>query len=180
MDIMGHFPMATSEWKCLLVAVNYFSKWLEAKPLAKITEHMVMKFVWKNIICRFGIPRWIVSDNGRQFAGQRLREWCEGYGIQQAFTSMAYLQSNGQAKVTNREILQVLRARLDHMGELVVKDRSRMLQFVQGLDGYLQVKIAGFGNSSYIEALDIAFMIKSAQQRTIANKKRKQNDRTSG
>ena len=55
-----------------------------------------------------------------------------------------------------------------------------MLQFVQGLDGHLQVKIVGFGSSSYTEALDRALMIESAHQRVNAYKKRKQIDRTSG
>ncbi|XP_042380129.1 uncharacterized protein LOC121972539 [Zingiber officinale] len=50
------------------------------------------------------------------FVSQELKEWCEGYGIQQAFTSVAYPQSNGQTEVANREILRILRARLDHMG----------------------------------------------------------------
>ncbi|XP_042401755.1 pinin-like isoform X2 [Zingiber officinale] len=64
--------------------------------------------------------------------------------------------------------------------ELVVEDRSRMLQFVQGLDGHLQVNIAGFGNLSYIETLDRVLMIEAAQQRVNADKKKKQTDRTSG
>ncbi|XP_042472461.1 uncharacterized protein LOC122055144 [Zingiber officinale] len=69
-----------------------------------------------NIIYRFGIPHRLVLDNGRQFTGQELKEWCEGYGVQQAFTSVVYLQSNGQAEVINREILIILHVRLDHMG----------------------------------------------------------------
>ncbi|XP_042467380.1 uncharacterized protein LOC122050551 [Zingiber officinale] len=77
---------------------------------------MIIKFVWQNIICWFGIPRRLVSDNRRQFVGQWLKEWCEGYDIQQVFTSMAYPQSNRQAKVANREILRVLHAQLDHIG----------------------------------------------------------------
>ncbi|XP_042410036.1 uncharacterized protein LOC121999416 [Zingiber officinale] len=81
MDIVGSFPMAIGQRKFLLVVVDYFSKWVEAKPLAKITEQMVKKFIWQHIICQFGIPRWLMSDNGRQFIGQQLREWCEGYGI---------------------------------------------------------------------------------------------------
>ncbi|XP_042387772.1 uncharacterized protein Rv2082-like [Zingiber officinale] len=64
--------------------------------------------------------------------------------------------------------------------ELVAEDRYRMLQFVQGLDGHIQVKIAGFGNSSYIEALDRALMIESTQQRANMDKDRKQTDRISG
>ncbi|XP_042441455.1 uncharacterized protein LOC122026808 [Zingiber officinale] len=79
-------------------------------------EQMVKKFIWQHIICRFGIPRCLVSDNERQFIGQELREWCEGYGIQKHFTSVAYPQSNGQVEVANREILRILRVRLDHIG----------------------------------------------------------------
>ncbi|XP_042460140.1 uncharacterized protein LOC122043594 [Zingiber officinale] len=52
----------------------------------------------------------------KQFIGGKLKEWCEEYGIQQTFTSVAYPQSNGQAEVTNQEILRILRARLDHIG----------------------------------------------------------------
>ncbi|XP_042374422.1 uncharacterized protein LOC121967951 [Zingiber officinale] len=77
---------------------------------------MVKKFIWQHIICRFDIPRRLISDNGRQFTGQQLKEWCEGYDIQQTFTSIAYSHSNGQAEVANRKILRVLRARLDHVG----------------------------------------------------------------
>ncbi|XP_042386506.1 uncharacterized protein LOC121978195 [Zingiber officinale] len=50
------------------------------------------------------------------FVGQELQEWCEGYGIDQHFTSVAYPQSNGQAEVANREILRILRVQLDHLG----------------------------------------------------------------
>ncbi|XP_042386494.1 CASP-like protein 4A1 [Zingiber officinale] len=64
--------------------------------------------------------------------------------------------------------------------ELVAEDRCRMLQFVQGLDGHLQVKIASFRNLSYIEALDKTLMIESAHQRVYPDKKQKQTDWTSG
>ncbi|CAI9759012.1 unnamed protein product [Fraxinus pennsylvanica] len=47
-----------------IVVIDYFTKWVEAKPLAKITEVNTSKFLWKNIICRFGIPYFVVSDNG--------------------------------------------------------------------------------------------------------------------
>ncbi|KAL0439920.1 UNVERIFIED_CONTAM: hypothetical protein Slati_2475000 [Sesamum latifolium] len=65
MDIVGPFPLAAGQRKFLLVAIDYFTKWVEAEPLARITEGEVMKFIWKNIVCRFGIPREIISDNGR-------------------------------------------------------------------------------------------------------------------
>nr|KYP74235.1 hypothetical protein KK1_006905 [Cajanus cajan] len=55
MDILGPFPHAKGQLKFLLVAIIYFTKWIEARPLAKITMENVQKFTWKNIVCRFGI-----------------------------------------------------------------------------------------------------------------------------
>ena len=51
--------------KILVVGIDYFTKWVEAEPLAKITQQNVKNFVWKSIVCRFGVPRVLVSDNGR-------------------------------------------------------------------------------------------------------------------
>ncbi|KAL0395332.1 UNVERIFIED_CONTAM: hypothetical protein Slati_4499400 [Sesamum latifolium] len=101
-DIVGPFPLAAGQRKFLLVAVDYFTKWVEAESLALITEGEVMKFIWKNIICRFGIPRKIISDNGRQFQGRKIQEWCQGLRIKQLFTTAAHPQANGQVEVTNR------------------------------------------------------------------------------
>jgi len=54
--------------KYLVVSIEYFTKWIEAEPVAQITTHKVQHFVWKNIVCRFGVPKWLVSDNGTQLA----------------------------------------------------------------------------------------------------------------
>ena len=53
--------------KFLAVRIDYFTKLVEAEPLASITQQNVKNFVWKNIVCRFGVPRVLVSDNGREF-----------------------------------------------------------------------------------------------------------------
>ena len=63
-DILGPFPLAIRQMKYLIVAIKYFTKWIEAEPVAQITSHKVQHFVWKNIVCRFGVPRRLVSDNG--------------------------------------------------------------------------------------------------------------------
>ncbi|KAL0445450.1 UNVERIFIED_CONTAM: hypothetical protein Slati_2267700 [Sesamum latifolium] len=117
MDIIGPFPLAAGQRKFLLVAIDYFTKWVEAEPLARITEGEVMKFIWKNIVCRFGIPREIISDNGRQFQGQRIQEWCQGLHIRQRFTTVAHPQANGQVEVTNRILIQGIKRRLERVGE---------------------------------------------------------------
>jgi len=63
-DILGPFPLAIRQMKYLIVAIQYFTKWIEAEPVAQITAHKVQHFVWKNIVCYFGVPRWLISDNG--------------------------------------------------------------------------------------------------------------------
>ena len=63
-DIVGPFPTAPAQKKLLLVATDYFSKWIEADAFASIKDRDVIRFIWKNIVCRFGISRSIVSDNG--------------------------------------------------------------------------------------------------------------------
>ncbi|XP_073049552.1 uncharacterized protein [Primulina eburnea] len=108
----GAFPTAPAQKKFLLVAVDYFSKWVEAEPLARITENEVLKFSLKNIVCRYGVPRKLISDNGRQFQGVRIQAWFKEMKIQQVFTSVAYPQSNGQVEVTNRTLVQGLKVRL--------------------------------------------------------------------
>ncbi|KAL0434476.1 UNVERIFIED_CONTAM: hypothetical protein Slati_2781900 [Sesamum latifolium] len=111
MDIVGPFPLAAGQRKFLLVAIDYFTKWVEAKPLERITEGEVMKFIWKNIICHFGIPREIISDNGRQFQGRRIQEWCH---IRQRFHQ--HPQANGQVEITNRILVQGIKRRLERVG----------------------------------------------------------------
>ncbi|XP_076897376.1 uncharacterized protein LOC143550647 [Bidens hawaiensis] len=56
-DIMGSFSEAPERVKFLIVAIDYFTKLVEAKPVASITASSVKKFLWKFIICRFGLPQ---------------------------------------------------------------------------------------------------------------------------
>ena len=63
MDIVGPLPVEVALKKFLLVAIDYFSKWIEVETYANIKDQDVSKFVWKNIVCRFGIPQAIIVDN---------------------------------------------------------------------------------------------------------------------
>ena len=64
LDILGPFPTRTRQMKFLVVGITYFTKWVKAKPLAKITEKSIKFFVWKNIVYHFRIPRVLVLDDG--------------------------------------------------------------------------------------------------------------------
>ena len=67
MDLLGPFPPVKGGRKYVVVVIDYFTKWVEAEPLASITSQVVQCFFWKNIICRFGVPREITVDNRAQF-----------------------------------------------------------------------------------------------------------------
>jgi hypothetical protein len=75
LDLMGPLPPAQGNLKYVVVAVEYFSKWIEAKPLATITSVTVQKFFWQNIVCRFGVPKAITVDNGTQFEAEAFKDF---------------------------------------------------------------------------------------------------------
>lgn len=61
----------------LVMGIDYFTKWVEAEPLATITEKKVRSFVWKSIVCRFGIPKVLASGSGKQFDNKAFRDLCQ-------------------------------------------------------------------------------------------------------
>ncbi|KAL6334899.1 hypothetical protein AAG906_023704 [Vitis piasezkii] len=99
--------------KFLLVATDYFSKWVEAEAYASIKDKDVTKFVWKNIICRFGIPQTIIADNGPQFDSIAFRNFCSELNIRNSYSTPRYPQSNGQAEATNKTLITALKKRLE-------------------------------------------------------------------
>nr|GEY31253.1 reverse transcriptase domain-containing protein [Tanacetum cinerariifolium] len=98
--------------KFLIVAMDYFTKWIEAKVVAMITRGKVKKFVWDNIGCRFGIPGEIISDNGKQFDDNPFKDWCDKLNITQRFASVKHPQSNGLVERANRSLGEGIKARL--------------------------------------------------------------------
>jgi transposase InsO family protein len=115
-DIVGPFPEGARRVKFLVVATDYFTKWMEAKPLATITTQNIKMFMWEQVICRFRLPLYIVSDNGKQFVDAKIQEWCKELHIPQFFTFVAHPQGNGRIERVNRTILDGIKKRLDHEG----------------------------------------------------------------
>ncbi|XP_076919660.1 uncharacterized protein LOC143580553 [Bidens hawaiensis] len=111
-DIMGPFPEAPGRVKFLIVAIDYFTKWVEAKPIASITAANIKKFLWEFIIYRFGLLQEFISDNGTQFADDGLQAWLKKLHTTQVFTSVAHPQANGQVERANRTIKDGIKARV--------------------------------------------------------------------
>ena len=96
-----------------MVAIEYYTKWIEVESVAQIITHKVQHFVCKNIVCRFGVPKRLVSANGTQFGSQQLGKLCTKLGIKQVFASVEHPQTNGQVKSANRVLLRGLKKRLE-------------------------------------------------------------------
>ncbi|GJY21086.1 reverse transcriptase domain-containing protein [Tanacetum coccineum] len=111
-DIVGPLPTAPGGARFLVVAIDYFTKWVEAKPLISTTGKHMEKFVWEHIVCRFGRPQAIISDNGKQFVEGTFPIFCKKLGTLQASKSVYHPQENGQVEVTNREIIKGIERRL--------------------------------------------------------------------
>ena len=94
-DIVGPLPIAPDQKKLLLVATDYFNKWIKAYAFSSIKDRDVTRFIWKNIVCRFGILRSIVSDNGPQFDRRVYRDFLEELKIKNLYSTPWYPQSNG-------------------------------------------------------------------------------------
>ena len=78
-----------------------------------ITQQNVKNFVWKNIVCRFGVPKVLVSDNRRQFDNTFFSDFYAHFGIQNHYSSPAHPQANGQAEVANQSLLKIIKTRLE-------------------------------------------------------------------
>ena len=69
--------------------MDYFTKWVKAEPFASITPAKIRKFVYKNIVCRYGVPHTIVSDNDTQLDYEEFKEFCDDLQIKKVFTLIA-------------------------------------------------------------------------------------------
>ena len=110
---MALFPKTAGNKRYLLVGTDYFIKWVEAEPLVNIRDVDAKKFVWKNVVTRFGVPHTLISDNGLQFDNKSFRSYYRELGTTNRYSIPAYPQGNGQAKAVNKVIVNGLKKRLD-------------------------------------------------------------------
>jgi transposase InsO family protein len=106
---MGVTPMAQGNFKFVVVAIEYFTKWIEARPVATITSATIRKFFWQQIICRFGVPKELTVDNGKQSDCQDFGEYCRSIGTKLHFASVYHPQSNGSVERANGQVFSAIK-----------------------------------------------------------------------
>ncbi|GJW68624.1 reverse transcriptase domain-containing protein [Tanacetum coccineum] len=126
-DIAEPFPEGPGKFKFLIVAIDYFTKWIEVKPVATITGAQIKKFVWDSIVCRFSLPGEIISDNEKQFMDNPFKDWCEKLCIRQCFAFVKHPQTNGLVERENRSLGEVIKARLDERSKNWMEEISHVL-----------------------------------------------------
>jgi transposase InsO family protein len=94
----------------LLVAIDKFTKWLEVEPVRAIITQAAAEFI-KGIMCRFGVPNNIITNNGSQFTSSIFQAYCSELGMKIFYASLAHPRSNGQVEHTNAEVLRGLKTK---------------------------------------------------------------------
>jgi transposase InsO family protein len=98
------FPSASGGLRFLFVAIDTFTKWMEAMPMVNITQDAAVKFL-QSIIYRFGVPKWVLANNWTQFKGAKFASCYADFSINHQDSSTVHPQMNGQVKRANRLIL---------------------------------------------------------------------------
>ena len=94
----------------MYVAIDKFTKWPEVEAVRKVTAQSAVKF-FKGLVCRFGVPSRVITDNDTQFTSHTLMRYIQDLGSKVCFASVAHPRSNNQAERENAEVLRGLRTK---------------------------------------------------------------------
>jgi hypothetical protein len=106
-NIVGNLTPAQGNYIFMVIAVEYFTKWIEAKPLTNVSSTTIKKFFWQIIICRYGVPRQITMDN------VMFKEFCQHISMKVTFTSVYHPQLNRVVKKANSLIFEAMKKILE-------------------------------------------------------------------
>ncbi|XP_070031670.1 uncharacterized protein [Nicotiana tomentosiformis] len=105
MDVIGPIePKPSNGHRFIFVTIDYFAKWVEA-----VTKKAVVDFVHSNIICRFGIPKTIITDNAANLNSHLMKEVCEQFKIVHPHSTTYRPKANGVVEAANKNIKNILR-----------------------------------------------------------------------
>ncbi|XP_059285207.1 uncharacterized protein LOC132038572 [Lycium ferocissimum] len=115
MDVIGPIePSASNGYRFILVAINYFTKWVEATSHKLVTKKVVADFVKNNLICRFGIPESIITDNRANLNSHLMKDICEQFKITHRNSAAYRPQMNGAVEAANKNLKRILRKMIDN------------------------------------------------------------------
>ncbi|XP_060200362.1 uncharacterized protein LOC132628612 [Lycium barbarum] len=107
-------PLASNRHRFCLVAIDYSTKWIEATSHKSVTKKVVAKFVKSNLICRFGVPKSVITNNGANLNSYLMKDICEQFKITHRNSSVYWLQMNKAVETANKNIKRILRKMIDN------------------------------------------------------------------
>jgi transposase InsO family protein len=110
LDLVGPLKRTTGGFTHLLIAIDKFSKWIEAHPITSIRSEQAVLF-FTDIVHRFGVPNCIITDNGTQFTSKKFLDFCDNHHIHVLWSALAHPKTNGQVERANGMVLQGLKPR---------------------------------------------------------------------
>jgi hypothetical protein len=112
-DIVNKLTPTLGYYTFAVVAVEYFTKWVEAKPLTNVSSTSIKKFFWQNIICHYGVPWHITVDNAKYFDNAIFKDIYHKTGTKVAFASVYHPQSNRAVERANGLIFEAIKKTLE-------------------------------------------------------------------
>ncbi|KAK4390362.1 hypothetical protein Sango_2099500 [Sesamum angolense] len=109
LDVVGPLTKSSRGHLYTLPATDYFSKWVEAVPLKKVKKENVADFIRTHIIYRYGVPRHIITDNGKPFCNSLIDKLCQKFGFKQRNFSKYYAAANGLVEAFNKTFCNLLK-----------------------------------------------------------------------
>ena len=111
LDLVGPLKKVPGGFTHLLVTIDKFTKWIEARPISMIKSEQAVLF-FLDIIHRFGVPNSIITNNGTQFTGRQFVRFCDEQHIRIDWAAVAHPRTNGQVERANGILLQGLKPRI--------------------------------------------------------------------
>lgn len=109
LDAIGPLPKSSDGHLYILAATDYFSKWAKAVPLREVKKETIVNFIRTHLIYRYGVPRYIITDNGKPFYNRLMTELCEKFEFKQYNSSMYNAPANGLAEAFNKTLGSLLK-----------------------------------------------------------------------
>uniref|UniRef100_A0A2N9G3H6 Uncharacterized protein n=1 Tax=Fagus sylvatica TaxID=28930 RepID=A0A2N9G3H6_FAGSY len=109
MDVIGAItPKASNGHEFILVAIDYFTKWVEACSFKNVTQVAVTRFVKNNIICRYGMPEMLITDNASNLNNRMMDQLCQQFKIQHHNSAPYRPKMNGAVEAANKNVKKIL------------------------------------------------------------------------
>ena len=148
-DFIGEInPSSSGQHRWILIATDYFTKWIEAIPRRQATETVIMQFLEEHILSRFRVPKKIITNNPPAFKSKKMVEFCSKYHIQLGNSTAYYPQGNGLVESSNKNLMRIIKKLLQdnkkawHTNLIHAYERIEIVAF-KGKNAYVLDEMEG-------------------------------------